>query len=80
MAYERTVYRKGAMNWPYMSRILQSWHQAGYSTPEQVKAGEQSSRSKPAGTGKNETYQPSQERIRKTSDWLDEFLKNQEGR
>ena len=38
LAYERTVYQKKAMNWPYMNKILQSWHQAGYQTPAQVEA------------------------------------------
>lgn len=77
LAYERTVYRKGAMNWPYMNRILQSWYQAGYKTPAQVEAGDRpAARQQPPK--KAEDYQPSQERIRKSSDWLDEFLKNQE--
>lgn len=78
LAYERTVYRKGAMNWPYMSRILQSWHQAGYTTPEQVEAGEQAARPQSVPGKKKEDYQPSQERIRKNADWLDQFLKEQE--
>jgi len=78
LAYERTVFRKGDMNWAYMNRILQSWHQAGHTTAEQVKAGERG-RAKVAGTGKKEDYQPSQKRIQESSDWLDEFLKNQEG-
>ena len=78
LAYERTVYRKGTMNWPYMSRILQSWHQSGYTTPEQVEAGERATRPRPGADRKKEDYQPSQERIRKNSDWLDQFLKEQE--
>lgn len=77
MAYERTVYRKGMMNWPYVNKILQAWHQAGYKTPEQVKAGDRPA-PKPQNAKQNDTYQPSQERIRKNSDWLDEFLKEQE--
>ena len=78
LAYERTVFRKGAMNWSYMNRILQSWHQAGYTTVEQVKAGEQTARPKSGRGKKQEDYQPSQERIRKNADWLDQFLEEQE--
>lgn len=77
LAYERTVFRKGSMNWPYVHRILQTWHQAGYKTVEQVKAGDRPN-ARPQSGKKKENYQPSQDRIRKNSDWLDEFLKEQE--
>ena len=29
LAYERTVYNLGSFKWPYMNKILQSWHSAG---------------------------------------------------
>lgn len=78
MAYETTVYRKGEMNWPYMNKILLSWHQAGWRTPEQVKAGDKPvKRSGPKAARKQENYQPTAERIQKSADWLDEFLKQQ---
>lgn len=79
MAYERTVYKKGEMNWPYMNKILLDWHQAGWRTPEQVKAGDRPARraGKKAGGGRVD-YQPSAERIQKSADWLDQFLKEQE--
>lgn len=79
MAYERTVFQKGQMNWPYMNKILQSWHQAGYRTPEQVKAGDKPAGKRPAqpGRAKNEDFQPTTERIQKSNDWLDEFLRQQ---
>lgn len=79
MAYERTVYQKGQMNWPYLNKILMSWHQAGFRTPEQVKAGDKpaAKRSAPKGGKQGETYQPTAERIQKNSDWLDEFLRQQ---
>lgn len=79
MAYERTVYQKGQMNWPYMNKILLSWHQAGLHTPEQVRAGDKPAARRPVvrnGTP-GESCQPTTEQIRKSSDWLDEFLKQQ---
>lgn len=77
LAYERTVYQKKAMNWPYMNKILQSWHQAGYRTLAQVEAGDRPSpRPKPA-PAQSQDFQPSQERIQKNNDWLDEFLAQQ---
>ena len=80
LAYERTVYKKGAMNWPYMNKILQSWHEAGYQTPAQAEAGDRPPRrDKPARTGqKPQDFQPTRERIQKNNDWLDRFLEEQQ--
>lgn len=79
MAYERTVYQKGQMNWPYMNKILLSWHQAGFRTPEQVRAGDKPAAKRPAPKGgkQSENCQPSLDRIRKNDEWLDEFLRQQ---
>ena len=78
LAYERTVYQKKAMNWPYMNKILQSWHQAGYQTPAQVEAGDRPPRRPKAPPAQPRDFQPSQERIQKNNDWLDEFLAQQQ--
>ena len=77
LAYERTVYQKKAMSWPYMNKILQSWHQAGYRTLAQVEAGDRPSpRPKPA-PAQSQDFQPSQERIQKSNDKLDKFWEKQ---
>lgn len=79
MAYERTVYQKKAMNWPYMNKILLSWHQAGYKTRRQVEAGDKPPRrAAPPAKAQPGDFQPSQERIRKNNDWLDKFLEEQQ--
>ena len=79
MAYERTVYQKKAMNWPYMNKILLSWHQAGYKTPQQAEAGDKPPRRSAAGVkAPPRDFQPSQERIQKNNDWLDQFLEEQQ--
>ena len=81
LAYERTIFRKGQMNWPYVNKILESWHKSGYTTPQQVE-GERGGKAKPQpaaqGAKPQENYQPSQSRIRQQSDWLDQFLQPQE--
>ncbi len=78
MAYERTVYQKKTMNWPYMNKILLSWHKAGWHTPAQVEAGDKPPRQQPGPVkGQPKDLQPSQERIRKNADWLDKFLEEQ---
>lgn len=79
MAYERTVFQKNAMNWPYMNKILTSWHGAGYQTPQQVEAGDKPPRRTAAPVAaRPRDFQPSQERIQKNNDWLDKFLEQQQ--
>ena len=81
LAYERTIFRKGQMNWPYTNKILESWRKSGFTTPQQVE-GERGGKAKPQpaaqGAKPQENYQPSQSRIRQQSDWLDQFLQQQE--
>lgn len=82
LAYERTIFRKGQMNWPYVNKILESWHKSGFTTPQQVE-GERGGKPKTQaaatqGAKPQENYQPSQSRIRQQSDWLDQFLQQQE--
>ena len=80
MAYERTVFKKGAMNWPYMGKILQAWHNAGFKTPQEVEAGDKPPRrqERPApAQGQPRDFQPTQDRIQKNNDWLDQFLAEQ---
>ena len=48
MAYERTCLNTGGLNWAYMNKILQRWHQQGWHTGEAVRTGDH----KP-GTGQN---------------------------
>ena len=40
LAYERTCLNTGGMNWPYMNKILESWHQAGLHNAQQVRTGD----------------------------------------
>ena len=39
-AYERTCLNTGGLNWAYMNKILQRWHEAGLHTAEEVKRGD----------------------------------------
>lgn len=47
MAYERTCLNTGGLNWAYMNKILQRWHEAGLHTAEEVRIGDR----KPATKG-----------------------------
>ena len=41
MAYERTCLNTGGLNWAYMNKILQRWHDQGLHTAEAVRSGDQ---------------------------------------
>ena len=38
MAYERTCLNTGGLNWNYMNKILQRWHEQGFRTAEDVQS------------------------------------------
>ena len=40
MAYERTCLNTGALSWAYMNKILTRWHEAGFRTGADVRAGD----------------------------------------
>ena len=43
MAYERTCLNTGGLNWAYMNKILQRWHEQGLRTGEDVRTGDHKS-------------------------------------
>lgn len=47
LAYERTCLNTGNMNWAYMNRILQRWHEAGLHTLQAIQSGDR----KPSAAG-----------------------------
>ena len=53
IAYDRTVLKTGALKWGYMNSIVQSWHEKGLHTPEEIAEGDRSPSSgrRPAGGG-----------------------------
>ena len=48
MAYERTCLNTGGLNWAYMNKILQRWHQAGLHTAAAIRAGDKKDLDRPA--------------------------------
>lgn len=53
-AYDRTMVSTGGLKWPYMNKILLSWHQKGLHTPEEIAQGDprgSTRRIAPAQTG-----------------------------
>jgi len=53
MAYERTCLNTGGLNWAYMNKILQRWHQQGWHTADAVKNGDR----RPGESGKSDKRQ-----------------------
>lgn len=43
MAYERTCLNTGGLNWAYMNKILQRWHDQGLHTVQEVQSGDRKS-------------------------------------
>ena len=87
LAYERTLFQKQQMNWPYMNSILKRWHQAGFHTAAQAEAGDKPPRRTAApGIPRTAAPQPaaddrqaSAQRLKGDMAWMDEFLSNQKG-
>lgn len=68
MAYEKTCLNTGGLKWPYMNKILLSWHKQGLHTGAQVKSGDR----KPA-TAAARTAQAQTERVQAGTAALGEF-------
>lgn len=49
IAYERTCLNTGGLNWAYMNKILQRWHEAGLHTAQAIRSGDK----KPASRSSN---------------------------
>jgi len=79
LAYERTVFQKGVMNWAYMNSILKGWHAANLHTVAEIEAGDKpaAKRTSPKPNNRKTNLQPSDERIDRSTDFLLRFLSEQ---
>ena len=48
IAYERTCLNTGGLNWAYMNKILQRWHEAGLHSAEEIRSGDRKPQPKAA--------------------------------
>ena len=51
LAYERSCLNTGGLAWPYMNKILKSWHGQGLHTAQQVQTGDRKPNVPKGGTG-----------------------------
>lgn len=47
LAYDRTVTNTGQLKWNYMNKIIQSWHEKGLHSPEEIEKGDAPRRTAP---------------------------------
>ena len=77
LAYEKTVWKKQSMNWPYMNSILNSWHKKGLHTIKEIEAGDSDPNRKKAPAAPAQTQQAREEafddRLRRDMEWLKKF-------
>lgn len=75
LAYERTVWKKQSMNWPYMNSILKSWHNKGLHTVNEIQAGDSDPNRKKAAPVQTQQAreQAFDDRLRRDMEWLKRF-------
>lgn len=76
LAYEKTVFKKQTMSWPYMNSILRSWHQKGLHTVGDIKSKDSE---RPAFPATAPQAAPAQDgrRVAEEVEWMKRFLANQ---
>lgn len=76
LAYEKTVFKKQAMSWPYMNSILRAWHQKGLHTVADIKSKDSA---RPAFPAPAPQAAPAQDgrRVAEEVEWMKRFLTNQ---
>lgn len=57
LAYDRTLLGAHRLSWPYLHKILVSWRKQGFRTAQEVEAGEQGGRARPAPQPAAETLE-----------------------
>lgn len=73
LAYDRTVVKCKELKWPYMDRILRSWHEKGLHTVSQIETGDRPAGRRRAGPG--EVRQESGEAVREDMARMEKYLR-----
>lgn len=78
LAYERTVFKKQNMNWPYMNSILRAWHQKGLHTVAEIKAKDSDRPAALSAPAPQNTPAPQGgQRVAEDVEWMKRFLASQ---
>ena len=71
-AYDRTVVATGARKWPYLNRILMSWHEKGLHTLDEISSGD------PRAAGKHRAAAAAPAADRDDLDRVEQMLRKME--
>lgn len=82
-AYDRTILKCKELKWPYMNKILCSWHQKGLHTLPEIQAGDRPAASRRGGTQppapRRETGKAAQEDMARMEKYLQHLRSEKEG-
>ncbi len=67
LGYEKTVMKKGSLDWSYLNGILRRWHEKGLHSLEKIQQGDKDTTQR-AGQGAYRPPQPQQERVAARND------------
>lgn len=77
LAYDRTVLKCKELKWPYMNKILLSWHEKGLHTVEQIEAGDKPAHS--AAQPRKSEPSSAREDIERMEKYLQKLYRETEG-
>lgn len=77
LAYDKTVVKTGALKWPYMNSILQSWHAKGLHSAEEIARGDTQRGGRPAAP--SDARAPASERPRDDAELMRKLLDRSRG-
>jgi DnaD/phage-associated family protein len=80
LAYDKTVVKTGALKWPYMNSILQSWHGKNLHSLEEITRGDlQQTYQMPGRTNRAESVVSAGERLRDDAELMRKLLDRSKG-
>lgn len=82
LAYEKTVFKCGKLQWKYCNGILRDWDKKGLHTPEEISAGDKLSRRESgyAGAAQKREQAAAADTVQDSVAWMKEYLSKTEGR
>ena len=77
LAYEKTVYKKQAMDWDYMNGILSGWHRKNLHTVAEIQAGDGRGAAPAANRGGQPAAGEAERRVREDLERMRAFMRKQ---
>ena len=80
LAYDKTMLNAGALKWPYLNKILKSWHDKGLHTLAEIEAGDVPTSRQSRAPSERRQDRAAADRARsyrEATAWMDDFLKEE---